>query len=95
MYDHSLHRGRKHFSRYCLHAFITEKILKRHIKDYFKINGKQKIIMLKNGEYVKLKILKERSPFTIDTDFESNLVLLPEDNGKQNSIEQISKTCCL
>ena len=23
MYDHSLHRGRKHFCPYCLHAFIT------------------------------------------------------------------------
>ena len=30
------------FRRYCLHAFITEKILKRHIKDCFKINGKKK-----------------------------------------------------
>ena len=55
MYDHSLHRGRKHFCRYCLHAFITDKILKRHIKDCFKINGKQRIIMRKKGEYVKLK----------------------------------------
>ena len=27
MYDHSLHRGRKHFCRYCLHDFITEEIL--------------------------------------------------------------------
>ena len=35
MYDHSVHRGRKHFCRYCLHAFITEEILKRHIKDSF------------------------------------------------------------
>ena len=54
MSDHSLHRGRKHFCCYCLHAFITEEILKRHIKDCFKINGKQRIIMSKKGEYVKL-----------------------------------------
>ena len=40
MYDHSLHRGRKHFCRYCLHAFVTEEILKCHIKDCFKMNGK-------------------------------------------------------
>ena len=24
MYDHTLHRERKHFCRYCLHAFVTE-----------------------------------------------------------------------
>ena len=50
MYDHSLHRVRKYFYGYCLHAFITEKILKRHIKDFFKIDGKQTFKMPKNGE---------------------------------------------
>ena len=45
MYDHTLHCGRKHFFRYCLQAFSTEEILKRHITDYFKINGKQRIKM--------------------------------------------------
>ena len=54
MYN-SLHRGRKHFYRYCLHAFIAEEILKHHIKDCFKINGKQMIKMPKKGEYVKFK----------------------------------------
>ena len=34
---------KKHFCRYCLEAFSKEKILKRHIKDYIKINGKQKM----------------------------------------------------
>ena len=37
-YDHTLHSGRKHFCRYCLEVFTTEEILKRHIKDCFKIN---------------------------------------------------------
>ena len=31
--DHSIHRKRKHFCCYCLHAFNTEEILKCHIKD--------------------------------------------------------------
>ena len=53
MYDHSLHHGRKYFCRHCLHAFITKEILKRHIKDCFKINGKQTIKVPKKGEYVK------------------------------------------
>ena len=55
MYDHSLHGQRKHSCCYCLYAFITEEILMRHIKDCFKINGKQTIKMTKKGEYVKLK----------------------------------------
>ena len=33
MYDHTLHRGIKHFCHYCLQAFSIEEILKRHIKD--------------------------------------------------------------
>ena len=84
MYDLSLHRGRKHFCRYCLHAFIKEEILKRHIKDCLEINGKQKVIMPKKGEYIKFKNFerKIKSPFMIYADFESNLV--PEDSGKQN-----------
>ena len=60
MYDHLLHRGRKHFCCYCLHAFITEEILKRHIKDCFKINGKQTIKMPKKGEYVKFKNFEKK-----------------------------------
>ena len=40
------------FCRYCLQAFSTEDILKRHIKDCFKINGKKRIKMPKKGEYV-------------------------------------------
>ena len=27
MFDHTIHRGRKHFCCYCLHAFITKEIL--------------------------------------------------------------------
>ena len=77
LYDHSLHRGRKHCCRYCLNAFITEEILKRHIKDCFKINGKQTIKMPKKGKYVKFKNFerKIKSPFIIFADFESFLAL--------------------
>ena len=60
MYDHSLHRGRKYFCRSCIHAFITDKILKRHIKDCFKINGKQMIEMPRKVTMLNSKILKEK-----------------------------------
>ena len=77
MYDHTLHRGRKHSCCFCLHAFVTEEILKRHIKDCFRINGKQTIKMPKKGEHVKFKDFerKIKSPFMIYADFESILVL--------------------
>ena len=57
----SLHRGRKHFCRYSLHAFIKEEILRRHIKDCFKINVKQTIKLLKKEEYVKFKHFEKKS----------------------------------
>ena len=84
MYDHLLHRRRKHFCHYCLHTFIDKDILKRHIKNCFQINGKQAIKMPKKGEYVKFKNFerKIKSSFMIYADFESTLVL--EDNEKQN-----------
>ena len=84
MFDHVLHRGRKHFCCYCLQAFKAEGILKSHIKDCFKINGKQRIIMPKKGEFLKFKNYERnlKSPFTIYADFES--ILVPENKGKQN-----------
>ena len=74
----------KHFCRYCLQALSTEEILKQHIKDSFKINGKQRIIMPEKREYAKFKNFKRKKkwPFIIDADFES--VSVPENSGKQN-----------
>ena len=46
------------FCCYCREALSTEEIIERHIKNYFKINGKQRIKMLKKGEYVGFKNYK-------------------------------------
>ena len=40
---------KNHLFLYCLQDFSTEETLKLHIKDCFKINGKQRIIMPKKG----------------------------------------------
>ena len=87
MYYHSLHRGRKHFCCYSLHTFITEEILKCHIKDCFKINSKQTIKISKKGEYFKFKNFerKIKSPLMIYVDFES--ILVTEDKIKKNPNE--------
>ena len=55
MYNRSLHCGKKHFCGYCLETFSTEEIVKSDVNDCFKINGKQLIQMLKEGQYIKLK----------------------------------------
>ena len=70
VYNHTLHCGRKDFCRYCLQALSTKEILKSDIKDFFKINGKQKIIMPEKGEFVKFKKYKRTimSPFIIQAD---------------------------
>ena len=62
---------KNHFCSYCLQAFSTKEISKRHVKDCFKINGKQRIIMPKKDEYVKFKNYerKIKSPFMIYADF--------------------------
>ena len=82
MYDHTLQCGEKHFCHNCLQAFSTEKILKCHIKDCFRINGKQSIILPKKGKSVKFKNYerKIKLPFMIYADFES--ILVAEDYGK-------------
>ena len=41
MCDHIQHRGKYHFCRFVSQAFSAEAILKLHIKDCFRINGKQ------------------------------------------------------
>ena len=55
-YDHTLHRGRKYFCRYCLQAFNTEEMLKLHIKHCFKIKRKQRTIMPKEANMLNAKI---------------------------------------
>ena len=50
----------ENFCRYYLQAFSTEEILKHHIKDSFKINGKQRIIMPKKANMLSSKIMREK-----------------------------------
>ena len=62
-------------------------ILKGHIKDCLKINGKQTIKMPIKGESFKFKNLGRRikSPFMIYENFKS--ILAPEDSRKENPNE--------
>ena len=51
---------RKHFYRYCLQTSSTEEISKSHVKDWFKINGKQGLQCLKNASMINSKIMAEK-----------------------------------
>ena len=55
MYNHTLRHGRKHFCCYCLQNFTTKEVLKQHINDCFKINGKKSI---KKKNMLNSKIMK-------------------------------------
>ena len=88
----------KHICCYCSQAFCTGEILKSHVNDCIKVNGKQMIKMPKNGEYVRSRNceIKIKSLFIIYEDFER--ILVPEDNGKQNPKslhKQVLQTCCV
>ena len=58
MYDHSLHCGRKHFCR--KQAFVTEDISEQYIKNFFKINSKERILMPKKVNMLNSRILKDK-----------------------------------
>ena len=45
---------------HCLNAFITEGILKRHIKNCFKINGNKWLRCLRKANMLNSKIFKEK-----------------------------------
>ena len=60
MYDHIFHCGRKNFCRHFLQACSTEETLKCHIKDCFKIDGKQRIILPKKANTLNSKVMKEK-----------------------------------
>ena len=63
IYDHTLHRERKHFCSYCLQVFSTEEITKPGINYCFKINDKQRIIVHKKVKYIKFKIMGEKQSY--------------------------------
>ena len=56
-----------------VYKLLEQKKLKRDIRGCFKINDKQRIIMTKKGEYVKLKNCdsKIKSPSLTYADFEN------------------------
>ena len=63
IYDSTLHCRRKDFCRYCLQTLRIADILKYHIKDSFKINGKQRFKIPTNSKYAKFKNYEKKIKF--------------------------------
>ena len=87
MYTNALHRGRKHFCRYCLQAFSKKEILKHHIKHCLKIMINKGLKYLRMVIKLNSKILKGNSPFIISVDFVN--ILVAEDNGKRDLKQRV------
>ena len=60
MYNYSLHPGKKPFSRYCLQAYVTEKVLKVKSKIALKLMVNKELKCLKKVNKLNWKILKEK-----------------------------------
>ena len=89
MYNKTKNKNKKHFFRYCLHYFSSEKSLMEHKKVCLNINGKQNI-RLKSGS-IKLKsYFKQLAvPFKIYADFESVLKRIQRDDSSNASYTKI------
>ena len=48
------------FWRYCLCAFVTEEILNCYVKDYLKVDSKQRITKPKKVNMLNSDVLKEK-----------------------------------
>ena len=55
MYKQAVHHDRKYFCNYWLQSFINVEVLKRYVNDCFKINGRQRIKMVKEVKLLNWK----------------------------------------
>ena len=73
MYNKTKNRNKKHFCKYCLQCFSSERVLVEHKQTYLKINSKQNV-KLGSGSIKFKNYFKELAvPFQIYVDFESVL----------------------
>ena len=78
-------KNKKHFCRYCLQCFSSEKVLTEHKEVCLEINGKQ-IVKLRSG-LIKLKYYFKQLavPFKIYADFECNVKRVKCSNRSENT----------
>ena len=79
MYNKTKNKKKKHFCRYSLQSFSSERVLIEHQKVYLKIIGRQSVKLFKN--YFKQLV----APFKIYANFESILKNTKSDNKNSNA----------
>ena len=70
MCNETKYKNKRHFCRYCLQCFSSEKILIKHKGTCFKINGKQSIKLKSGSNKFKNHFEQLAVPFKIYADFE-------------------------
>ena len=87
MYNQTLHRHRKHFSRYYLQFFGTAQILKRFVNYSLEFKYKKIVKMAKEGEVFKFKNYTRiiKSPSITYADFTKKSIM------KKLSVIRITK----
>ena len=71
---------KKHFCKYCLQCFSSEKVSERHQKSCLKINDKQSVKLRSGSIKFKNHFKRLVAPFKIYIDFESALKGLKSNN---------------
>ena len=72
MFNTTKHKNKKHFCRYCLQCFSSERVLLEHKETFLKINGEQ-TVKLRNGSIKIRNHFKQLTVlFKIHVNFECN-----------------------
>ena len=72
MFNKIKHKNKKHFCRYCLQCFSSERVLVEHKKTCLEINGKQTVKLRSGSIKFKNHFKQLAAPFKMHADFECN-----------------------
>ena len=78
-------KNKKHFCKYCLQCFSSEKVLQEHKETCLKINGKQSVTLRSGSIKFKNSFKQLAVPFKIYADFESVLKGVRGSDKKSNA----------
>ena len=83
MCNETKNNNKKHFCKYCLQCFSSEKVLQEHKENYLIINGKQSVKLRSGSIKFKNYFKQLAEPFKIYADFES-LLKKVQSNARNN-----------
>ena len=84
MCNKTKHKNIKHFCKYCLQCFSSDRVLQEHKETCLKINGKQSVKLRSGSIKFKNHFKKLAVPFKVFVDFGSILEWIKINNRKNN-----------